>query len=175
MKLLQQLSLIAMLVLLTSGILPRVAEAQLACVFNDECPAPLICKAGRCRAECRSSRDCGIGEICARNARLPGLPNDFRWAAARCILESAYAAVEATPVDEAPQFGLNMPGQDYSLLVMKENRWELCRRACKDETQCRAWTFVNTGVQGPVPYCWLKQGSSPGHYDPNTVSGIVSR
>lgn len=28
------------------------------CVFNDDCAAPLVCAARRCRAECRTDRDC---------------------------------------------------------------------------------------------------------------------
>jgi hypothetical protein len=35
-----------------------------ACRFNDECAAPLVCAAARCRARCRTDRDCANGWRC---------------------------------------------------------------------------------------------------------------
>jgi len=32
----------------------------------------------------------------------------------------------------------------------------MCQQQCADNTQCRAWTFVNAGLQGPQANCWLK-------------------
>jgi hypothetical protein len=40
------------------------------CTFNDECNAPLLCAARRCRVECRSDRDCSNGWRCL-SAGLP--------------------------------------------------------------------------------------------------------
>ena len=34
------------------------------CTFNDECEAPLICAARRCRAPCRTDRDCTNDWVC---------------------------------------------------------------------------------------------------------------
>ncbi|MFO0626010.1 MAG: hypothetical protein U0325_10375 [Polyangiales bacterium] len=35
-----------------------------SCRFNDECAAPLVCAASRCRARCRTDRDCSNGWRC---------------------------------------------------------------------------------------------------------------
>lgn len=43
------------------------------CQFNDECQSPLICAARRCRAECRTDRDCTNGWRC----RSAGQGNKF--------------------------------------------------------------------------------------------------
>ncbi|MFO0625129.1 MAG: hypothetical protein U0325_05880 [Polyangiales bacterium] len=40
----------------------RVAGEQ--CVFNDDCVSPLVCAARRCRAPCRTGRDCPTGSVC---------------------------------------------------------------------------------------------------------------
>ena len=34
------------------------------CTFNDECESPLICAARRCRAPCRTDRDCTNAWVC---------------------------------------------------------------------------------------------------------------
>ena len=60
---------------------PRAQGEQ--CVFNDDCAAPLVCAARRCRAECRSSRDCVAGWKCSpvrsgeRSVCVPGDHPDF--------------------------------------------------------------------------------------------------
>lgn len=36
------------------------------CELNTECAPPLVCRLGRCRTECRITRDCPIGQSCVR-------------------------------------------------------------------------------------------------------------
>jgi alpha-tubulin suppressor-like RCC1 family protein len=42
---------------------PR-ATLGVQCTINSECGAPLVCRLGRCRAECRTARDCATGTVC---------------------------------------------------------------------------------------------------------------
>lgn len=37
------------------------------CELNTQCSAPLVCRLGRCRVECRASRDCAPGLECVRD------------------------------------------------------------------------------------------------------------
>lgn len=49
------------------------------------------------------------------------------------------------------------PGYDYSSFELNNPREILCQWSCqKARGRCRAWTYVNPGVQGPKARCWLK-------------------
>ena len=50
--------------------------------------------------------------------------------------------------------GSNIPGANFALppFGVPEN----CQGACQNNPNCKAWTFVRSGVQGPNPQCWLK-------------------
>ena len=66
-----------LLILFLFGCVSGEAVAQRGllgtCTFNDECQSPLICAARRCRAECRTDRDCTNGWRC----RSAGQGNKF--------------------------------------------------------------------------------------------------
>jgi uncharacterized caspase-like protein len=47
------------------------------------------------------------------------------------------------------------PGLDYRRQANIQSP-EACATICAREEQCRAFTWVQAGVQGPEPYCWLK-------------------
>lgn len=48
----------------TSGGAAAAHDAPTQCMFNDDCASPLVCASGRCRVQCRTERDCGVGETC---------------------------------------------------------------------------------------------------------------
>ena len=55
--------------------------------------------------------------------------------------------------------GIDRPGRDYrNFPVGSANE---CHKACMAEAQCKAWTYVKPGIQGPSARCWLKH-SVPG-------------
>lgn len=62
------------------------------------------------------------------------------------------AAAEAAPIE----YGQNRPGGDYSNFPMAIGDPQLCRAACLGDPVCKAWTFVNPGIQGVLARCWLK-------------------
>ncbi|MBL8680766.1 MAG: hypothetical protein JNK05_16425 [Myxococcales bacterium] len=50
------------------------------CLFNDDCASPLVCAANRCRAQCRTDRDCPTGQLCSPSddpsKRVCALPSE---------------------------------------------------------------------------------------------------
>ncbi len=49
------------------------------------------------------------------------------------------------------------PGADYGHIIPAAADPALCQKACQDDAQCKAWTYVKPNtVQGPSPNCWLK-------------------
>jgi hypothetical protein len=70
------------------------------------------------------------------------------------------------------EMGVNRPGADYTSFDLPHPHPHLCKEACMRDGRCRAFTYVNPGVQGPHPRCWLK-GAVPAA-EPNAccVSGV---
>jgi 1-phosphatidylinositol phosphodiesterase len=92
---------------------------------------------------------------------------------------ATYTAPPPPPPAPEPQggrrgmeVGINRPGADYRSFDLPEPRPHECKEACMREAQCRAYTYVNPGVQGPRARCWLK-GAVPGPVqDGCCVSGV---
>jgi PAN domain len=47
-----------------------------------------------------------------------------------------------------------------------------CQAACAKETQCKAWTWVKPGVQGPSAKCWLKNAVPAKSSNACCISGM---
>jgi PAN domain len=61
----------------------------------------------------------------------------------------------------AVESSTDRPGSDYRSFKMPtadlRDRPDLaCRSSCKKDARCKAWTYVNPGVQGPIAVCYLK-------------------
>jgi 1-phosphatidylinositol phosphodiesterase len=64
------------------------------------------------------------------------------------------------------------PGSDYRSFDLRESRPELCRDACMSERQCRAFTYVRPGAQGPQARCGLKNAVPPARPNDCCLSGV---
>jgi hypothetical protein len=64
------------------------------------------------------------------------------------------------------------PGLDYKSFDLPAAQPQLCQQACLSEGQCRAWTYVKPGVQGPAARCWLKSDVPASKIDSCCVSGV---
>jgi len=86
------------------------------------------------------------------------------------------AAVGETPPGPARQaaleYGVNRVGSDMRGLVLPGGTPEQCRDACLADMSCRAFTFVNPGIQGPNARCWLKHAVPQASSSPCCVSGV---
>lgn len=80
------------------------------------------------------------------------------------------------PVPVAIRQGVNLPGMDIGGSGDTANDGgRLCQQICQANAQCRAFSWVRPGVQGPNAKCWLKGGLPVAQPDPNVNSGIVNR
>jgi hypothetical protein len=71
------------------------------------------------------------------------------------------------------EFNINRQGSDYRDFDLAPGAGpEMCRQACEDESQCRAFTYVKAGVQGANPRCWLKNTVPQAYPDDRCVSGV---
>ncbi|MBN9010963.1 MAG: PAN domain-containing protein, partial [Rhizobiales bacterium] len=64
-------------------------------------------------------------------------------------------AASATASAEIYEVGKDRPGGDYNALSGTPGPVQ-CAAACAGDPACKAWTWVNPGIQGPDPVCYLK-------------------
>ncbi len=57
------------------------------------------------------------------------------------------------------------PGENYSV----------CAKACMENPECRAYTYVKAGIQGNNPVCWLKNSVPDPKKDSCCTSGLKSQ
>jgi hypothetical protein len=81
-------------------------------------------------------------------------------AADLAVFDAKLLAAKATDIP-APSVGgiasgVNLYGADYSNFWNASPEPKLCQDACRSDTKCAAWTYVQPGVQGPQSRCWLK-------------------
>jgi len=73
----------------------------------------------------------------------------------------------------ALEYGVNRKGFDMRSLELPGGTPEQCRDACLADSSCRAFTFVNPGIQGPSAHCWLKNTVPQATPSPCCVSGVA--
>lgn len=71
------------------------------------------------------------------------------------------ASAQTVRADSLIEPGIDRAGGDYRSFDignadLRDTPELVCRDACRKESQCRAWTYVKIGVQGPKARCWLK-------------------
>ncbi len=69
---------------------------------------------------------------------------------------------------------VDRPGMDYNSFDIRGGP-RACRNSCLSDDRCRAWTFVRSGIQGPSPRCWLKDGRPAPQDNDCCVSGVIRR
>ena len=86
---------------------------------------------------------------------------------------SAFGLARAAEVES----GVNRIGSDYKDFEMVPTiaGFGPCKSACEFDEQCKSWTFVQSGVQGPKAHCWLKNSVPKATNDKCCVSGLPVR
>jgi hypothetical protein len=91
---------------------------------------------------------------------------------AGCVI-SAPVGPSVAPISGSLEYQVDRPGSDYRSFDLPEPRPDLCLAACTNEWQCLAFTYVQPGVQGPSPRCWLKSAIPDATPNPCCISGVV--
>lgn len=91
--------------------------------------------------------------------------------AARAAGETA-ASPDTLLVGPSMEPDTNRPGGDYRSFEPAEARPELCQEACARDPECKAYTYVKPGVQGPGAVCWLKSAVPVASPSDCCVSGV---
>ncbi len=98
---------------------------------------------------------------------------------ARCWLKNTVPVSKNAPccvsgvkqVTSTIEYGIDRPGMDYNNFNIKNDPL-ICQNRCIAEANCRAWTFVRPGHQGPKARCWLKTTVPAAKNAPCCVSGV---
>jgi hypothetical protein len=90
----------------------------------------------------------------------------------RHVLTFLAILMAATVAALAVELDTDRPGQDYRSFDLEVTNPGPCAAACEREDQCRAWTYVKPGIQGPRARCWLKH-SVPAAYTSKCCSSDV--
>lgn len=70
------------------------------------------------------------------------------------------------------EYNVDRPGANYHNFDLSASNPTLCQSACLADPNCRSWTYVNPGVQGPAARCWLKSGVPASQPNTCCVSGV---
>jgi hypothetical protein len=63
-------------------------------------------------------------------------------------------------------------GSDYGYFAPAQANYELCRAACASDNKCRAYTYVQPGVQAATPMCYLKNAVPAPSQSGCCISGV---
>ncbi|OPY16413.1 MAG: hypothetical protein A4E69_00240 [Syntrophus sp. PtaB.Bin138] len=69
---------------------------------------------------------------------------------------------------------MDRPGMNLKNFNLPSPDPKICQDACKQETACRAWTYVKPGVQSQAARCLLKSGVPTAVPNTCCVSGVAS-
>lgn len=143
-----------------SNFIPAAPDANLckdACDANPNCKAWTYVRPG----------NPGPNPRCQLKNSVPSQVVDT------CCISGVKAAAPPPPGPSGPfEIGVNRPGADYADFGGTANSPLLCFGACALQPQCKAWTFVNPGFQGPLARCWLKSAVPPAVASPCCTSGV---
>lgn len=70
------------------------------------------------------------------------------------------------------EMNTDRPGADYRVMTMSQPVPQSCARACDQDGQCKAWTFVRPGAEGDLATCHLKLDVPFGEATPCCISGV---
>jgi hypothetical protein len=89
-----------------------------------------------------------------------------------CCISGVKLPPPPAPIPPGAENNRDRPGNDFANFNLPAANAALCRDACLGQANCRAWTYVKPGVQGPAPRCYLKNPTPVAVNDNCCVSGV---
>jgi hypothetical protein len=123
-------------------------------------------------------RDACIGEARCRAYTYvaPGIqgPQAVCWLKDRAPAPEAKAGRTSGLVrEDGLETGVGRNGSDYRDFAMAVPDPRICQLACFEDARCRAFTFVETGIQGAQARCWLKDAIPGAVARDGRTSGVI--
>jgi hypothetical protein len=81
-------------------------------------------------------------------------------------------AVATTSKMSPLEFNTNRWGSDYNHVDLENADPKLCEAECKQDSKCKAWTYVKPGIQNAQARCWLKEYVVQPAPDNCCISGV---
>jgi len=124
---------------------------------------------GRCRAwSFAYPRTEQVEPVCRLKKSVP------QPVAKPCCVSGVRGAGVNEPISKDSEFGIDRLGGDYrNFETEPDGAGAACAKACKDETRCRAWTYMRPGYQGATARCFLKAKVTVPRHRPCCISGVV--
>ena len=91
--------------------------------------------------------------------------------------QASTCCTSGTKVDMQPanavvlEGAVDRPGSDMANFDLPSADYHLCQGECSLNSSCRAWGYVEPGIQGPNARCWLKNAIPPSTSNGCCVSG----
>lgn len=84
----------------------------------------------------------------------------------------AVADAKKAAASKAMENDTDRPGGDYRIMVLDSAKPQLCRSACKSDSQCKAWTYVKPNILGDKARCFLKNAVTQKESSVCCISGV---
>ncbi len=93
----------------------------------------------------------------------------------RSIMPMAVKSPPPPPVSGGSEYNFDRPGMDFRSIDYSEATLvEMCKSACSSDANCKSYSFVRPGFQGPSAKCYLKSGVPNPVNNSCCVSGLKS-
>ncbi|MGD9410643.1 MAG: PAN domain-containing protein [Desulfobacterales bacterium] len=86
------------------------------------------------------------------------------------LLWSSGAIAQQASVSIEPE--TDRPGSNYRNFDLEQPDVDFCVETCRKDPRCKAFTYVNPGIQGPKARCWLKDAVPPAKPLSGCISGV---
>ncbi len=114
-----------------------------------------------------------MGLICVAPPPPPPAPVAAAPAPAPAVFKQTGALkIPGKVFDSVFEAGIDIPGGDYQNFPIDGNVAGACQGMCAKDAMCKAWTWVDPGVQNAKAMCWLKSSVPAPVANLHATSGV---